>query len=143
MYYEKWQHLDPTGSQFIKYDQLSDFIDRLEPPLRIAKPNYFVIVAMDLPICNHERIHCVDLLDGLTKYYLGTMSTNKIDEESDVPISIKKDRPQDYHPLTTTLRRQREQYLSRLVLTKFRENAKRRAFYKSEMESLIILKRTD
>ncbi|CAF4638153.1 unnamed protein product, partial [Rotaria sp. Silwood2] len=42
MYYEKWQRFDPLGSQFIRYDQLSDFVDDLESPLRIPKPNYLV-----------------------------------------------------------------------------------------------------
>ncbi|CAF5016853.1 unnamed protein product, partial [Rotaria sp. Silwood1] len=73
MYYEKWQRLDPSGSQFMRYDQLSDFVDNLEPPLRVPKPNQLVLVAMDLPICEHDRMHCVDILDGLTKYFLGTL----------------------------------------------------------------------
>ncbi|CAF3995487.1 unnamed protein product [Rotaria sordida] len=75
MYYEKWQRFDPSGSQFIKYDQLSDFVDDLEPPLRISKPNHLILVRMNLPICEYDRMHCVDILDGLTKYFLGTLDT--------------------------------------------------------------------
>ena len=88
MYYEKWQHFDPSGSQFIRHDQLSGFMNSLEPPLRIPKPNRLLLVVMDLPICEHDRMHCVDILDGLTKYSLGTHNA---------PTDIKKDRPKDYH----------------------------------------------
>jgi len=122
MYYEKWQRLDPSGSQFIQYDQLSDFVDGLEPPLRIPKPNHLLLVAMDLPICEDDRMHCVDILDGLTKYFLGTLDAPAADSGTDAPIDIKKDRPKDYHPITTTLQRQRENYLSRIGLKGFRAN---------------------
>jgi hypothetical protein len=123
MYYEKWQHVDPSGSQFIRYDQLSDFVDGLEPPLRIPKPNKLLLITMDLPICEDDRMHCVDILDGLTKYFLGTLDTPST--EVDAPIDIKKDRPKDYHPITTTVQRQRELYLSRMGLKAFRINVER------------------
>ena len=95
MYYEKWQLLDPSGAQFIRYDQLSDFVDQLEPPLRIPKPNHLLLVAMDLPICEDDRMHCVDILDGLTKYFLGTLDISALSAGADVGIDIKKDRPKD------------------------------------------------
>ena len=125
MYYEKWQHLDPSGSQFIRYDQLSDFVDGLEPPLRIPKPNQLLLVIMDLPICDHDRMHCVDILDGLTKNFLGTLDAPVASNAVDAPIDIKKDRPKDYHPIATTLQRQRELYLSRLGMKAFRTNVER------------------
>jgi hypothetical protein len=125
MYYEKWQLLDPSGSQFIRYDQLSDFVDQLEPPLRIPKPNQLILVAMDLPICDNDRMHCVDILDGLTKYFLGTLDVSALGTGTDAPIDIKKDRPKDYHPITTTLQRQRDNYLFRMGLRGFRANIER------------------
>jgi hypothetical protein len=125
MYYEKWQCLDPSGSQFIRYNQLSDFVDNLELPLRIPKPNQLLLVAMNLPICENDRIHCVDILDGLTKYFLGTLEAPVGSTEGDAPIVIKKDRPKDYHPVATTVQRQRELYLSRLGLKGFRTNIER------------------
>lgn len=48
-YYELF--LDPDGTQYIRYDQLSDFLDILEPPLQIHKPNKYKIISMDIPIC--------------------------------------------------------------------------------------------
>jgi hypothetical protein len=125
MYYEKWQRLDPSGSQFIRYDQLSDFVDDLEPPLRIPKPNQLLFVAMDLPICEDDRLHCVDILDGLTKYFLGTLDASATNAGTDTSMDIKKDRPKDYHPITTTVQRQRENYLGRLGLKGFRANVER------------------
>ena len=35
MFYEIWQQFDPNGTQYIKYGQLSDFLDFLESPLQI------------------------------------------------------------------------------------------------------------
>jgi hypothetical protein len=125
MYYEKWQRLDPSGSQFIRYDQLSDFVDTLEAPLRIPKPNQLLLIAMDLPICEDDRMHCVDILDGLTKHFLGTNDVPAADAGTDAPIDIKKDRPKDYHPITTTLQRQRENYLTRIGFKSFRANVER------------------
>ncbi|CAF3571749.1 unnamed protein product [Rotaria sp. Silwood1] len=137
MYYEKWQHLDPSGSQFIRYDQLSDFVDGLEPPLRIPKPNHLALVAMDLPICEHDRMHCVDILDGLTKYFLGTLHASVASTEADAPIDIKKDRPKDYHPITTTVQRHRELYLSRIGLKGFRTNVERRQNERQNQKSIL------
>lgn len=119
MYYEKWQRLDPSGSQFIHHDQLSDFVDGLEPPLRIPKPNHLLLVAMDLPICEGDRMHCVDILDGLTKYFLGTLDMMSTSNEPDSALEIRKDRPKDYHPISSTVQRQRETYLHRIGLKGF------------------------
>jgi hypothetical protein len=122
MYYEKWQRLDPSGSQFIRYDQLPDFVDGLEAPLRIPKPNHLLLVAMDITICEDDRIHCVDILDGLTKHFLGTLDVPAAGSGTDAQNDIKKDRPKDYHPISTTVQRQRENYLSRIALKGFRAN---------------------
>lgn len=51
MYYEVWAQFDPDGTQYVRYDQLSDFLDVLEPPLQMHKPNKFKIISMDIPIC--------------------------------------------------------------------------------------------
>lgn len=126
MYYEKWQSVDPSGSQFIRYDQLSDFVGYLEPPLRIPKPNHLILVGMNLPICEGDRIHCVDILDGLTKYFLCTFETSVPVTENDAPMDAKKDRPKDYCPITTTAQRQRELYLGRRGFRAFRNNVERR-----------------
>lgn len=66
MYYEIWQQFDPNGTQYIKYGQLSDFLDVLESPLQIHKPNKYKIISMDIPICKvkfnrYLRVHRSDI----------------------------------------------------------------------------------
>ena len=39
MFYEVWENYDPKATHYISYKQLPDFVDTLEPPLRVAKPN--------------------------------------------------------------------------------------------------------
>ena len=41
---------DPHATQFITFNQMSDFIGSLDPPLGIPKPNSLAIVSFDLPI---------------------------------------------------------------------------------------------
>lgn len=49
------------------YSMLSDFLDALEEPLQIPKPNKYKIVSMDIPICKNDMCYCVEILDALTK----------------------------------------------------------------------------
>ncbi|CAF0790592.1 unnamed protein product [Brachionus calyciflorus] len=115
MYYEVWQKFDPKGTEFIIYDNLFNFVDELEPPLRIAKPNRLKLISMNLTICEKNLIHCVDILDALTKNFLGTT------EDIVIPLEIvKKDRPNGYKPMTTTLKLQRENYCAKTVTEAFK-----------------------
>ncbi|CAF2134529.1 unnamed protein product, partial [Rotaria magnacalcarata] len=137
MYYEKWQRFDPLGSQFIQYDQLSNFVDSLKPPLRIQKPNHSLLVAMNIPICEQDRVHYIDILDGLIKSFFSTCDISISSSEFHAPIDIKKDRPKDYRPITTTLRRQRELHLCRIGLKAFRTNVERRRHERKNRESML------
>lgn len=83
MYYEIWQNFDPDGTQYIRYDQLSDFLDVLEPPLQIHKPNKYKIVSMDIPICKGDLMFCVDILDALTKDFFARKG-NPIEETGEL-----------------------------------------------------------
>lgn len=69
MYYEIWQKFDPDGTQYLPYEKLSDFVDALEDPLRIAKPNNLALVVLDITIYKGNRCYCVDILDALTKFF--------------------------------------------------------------------------
>lgn len=69
MYYEIWQKFDPDGTQYLPYSKLSDFVDALEDPLRIAKPNELALVVLDINIYQGDQCYCVDILDALTKYF--------------------------------------------------------------------------
>ncbi|CAF4261373.1 unnamed protein product, partial [Rotaria sordida] len=71
------------------------------------------------------------------KYFLGTLHVPITSTEADAPIDIKKDRPKDYHPITTTVQRQREIYLSRIGLKGFRNNVERRRNERKNQELML------
>ena len=102
MYYEIWQQFDPNGTQYIKYGQLSDFLDVLESPLQIHKPNKYKIISMDIPICKvkssryllrftapilpsrqGDLCYCVDVLDALTKDFFARKG-NPVEETAEL-----------------------------------------------------------
>ena len=118
-YYEKWEKYDPEASQYIRLDQLSDFVDDLEEPLRLPKPNLFRLAALDILICTDDRLHCVDILDALTKLFLGTSSDGDIGE-------VKPSGPDrvNYEPISSTMKRQREMYCARIIQARWRAVAK-------------------
>ena len=92
-FYETWQEFDPNGTQYIKCEHLSEFLDVLEPPLQIRAPNKYKIISMDVPIVTftdprsgevHENsIFCADLLDIITQDFFARKSnSNSLMEES-------------------------------------------------------------
>lgn len=76
-FYQTWEEFDPKATQFIDYSELSDFIDRLEGPLRVKKPNYWWLAITDIPIKDQNRCHCLDIMTALIS---NTMSENGMDE---------------------------------------------------------------
>ncbi|GFO41330.1 sodium channel protein [Plakobranchus ocellatus] len=114
MYYEKWEKYDPKATKYIPLDQLSDFVDYLEDPLRLPKPNHFILVKLDIPICEGDRCYCRDILDALTKNFLGTSET------ADVPIKESDKETEEYKPISSTLRRQKEHYAARIIQKAYR-----------------------
>ncbi len=76
LFYEIWQEFDPDGTQYMPYKSLSEFLDVLDPPLQIPKPNKFKIIHMDIPIVRYTNaegevkenmVFCADILDALTQ----------------------------------------------------------------------------
>ncbi|XP_018330937.1 sodium channel protein para isoform X3 [Agrilus planipennis] len=126
MYYEIWQNFDPEGTQYIRYDQLSDFLDVLEPPLQIHKPNKYKIVSMDIPICKGDMMYCVDILDALTKDFFARKG-NPIDEAGEITEVQQKPVTPGYEPVSSTLWRQREEYSARLIQNAWRKYKQRRS----------------
>ena len=123
MFYEIWQQFDPNGTQYIKYGQLSDFLDVLESPLQIHKPNKYKIISMDIPICRGDFCYCVDVLDALTKDFFARKG-NPVEETAELgEVTAQADRP-GYDPISSTLWRQREEYCARMIQTVWRRNYK-------------------
>lgn len=76
-------------------------------------------------------VHCSDILDALTKNFLGTNETI----EKAVPLEdLKKGKPHNYEPIGTTLQLQQQQYSALKITRGFRNyliNVKQR---KEELE---------
>ncbi|XP_068683417.1 sodium channel protein 1 brain-like [Montipora foliosa] len=69
-YYLKWASFVSNGKQFIPLDQLSDFVDGLDKPFRLPKPNESRLRQLDIPIRAGQLIHCFDLLKALVRSIL-------------------------------------------------------------------------
>ncbi|XP_033734214.1 sodium channel protein type 4 subunit alpha A-like isoform X1 [Pecten maximus] len=121
MYYEKWEKFDPDATQFIALEKLSDFVDYLEEPLRLPKPNHFLLVKLDIAICEGDTCFCRDILDALTKNFLGTSDTGDIPADAGGPKENV-----EYKPISSTLMRQKEHYAARLIQKAYRAYRRRR-----------------
>ena len=100
LFYEIWQEFDPKGTQYMKYDQLSEFLDCLEYPLQVAKPNKYKIIKMDIPIVTftnpntgevkEDCIYCADVLDILTQEFFSKNSEAPVVEENNQHVEDVK-----------------------------------------------------
>ena len=68
MYYAKWALYDPKATEYIHFDQLSNFVDELNPPLRVPKSGSGGVETMDISLRSGDRVHCLDLLHALVKH---------------------------------------------------------------------------
>ncbi|XP_044855135.1 sodium channel protein type 4 subunit alpha-like [Mauremys mutica] len=121
MFYETWEKFDPDATQFIAYSVMSDFVDTLQEPLKIAKPNKIKLITMDLPMVVGDKIHCLDILFALTKEVLG--DSGEMDglkatmEEKFMAANPSK---VSYEPITTTLKRKHEEVCAIKIQRAFR-----------------------
>ncbi len=75
------------------------------------------LISMNLVICKGNMVHCSDILDALTKNFLGTNETI----EQAVPLEdLKKGKPHNYEPIGTTLQLQHQQYSALKITRGFR-----------------------
>uniref|UniRef100_A0A8C8SWL3 Sodium channel protein n=1 Tax=Pelusios castaneus TaxID=367368 RepID=A0A8C8SWL3_9SAUR len=128
MFYETWEKFDPDATQFIAYSVLSDFVDTLQEPLKIAKPNKIKLITMDLPMVVGDKIHCLDILFALTKEVLG--DSGEMDglkatmEEKFMAANPSK---VSYEPITTTLKRKHEEVCAIKIQRAFRRHLLKRS----------------
>ncbi|KFP89920.1 Sodium channel protein type 2 subunit alpha, partial [Apaloderma vittatum] len=128
MFYETWEKFDPDATQFIAYSTLSDFVDTLQEPLKIPKPNKIKLITMDLPMVAGDKIHCLDILFALTKEVLG--DSGEMDalkatmEEKFMAANPSK---VSYEPITTTLKRKHEEVCATRIQRAFRRYLLRRS----------------
>ncbi|XP_063081208.1 sodium channel protein type 11 subunit alpha isoform X1 [Cavia porcellus] len=122
IFYEVWEKFDPKATQFIHYSALSDFADALPEPLRVAKPNKFQFLVMDLPMVSGDRLHCMDILFAFTTRVLGESSgldTMKamMEEKFMEANPFKK----LYEPIVTTTKRKAEEKGAAVIQKAFRK----------------------
>eukprot|EP00094_Tigriopus_californicus_P000958 TCALIF_00927-PA protein Name:"Similar to para Sodium channel protein para (Drosophila melanogaster)" AED:0.11 eAED:0.11 QI:164/0.70/0.5/1/1/1/18/32/1532 len=134
LFYEVWREFDPEGTQYMPFKNLSEFLDVLEPPLQIRKPNKFKIVQMDIPIVRfinpetgqtrEDCVFCADILDILTQDFFARKG-NKIEESphvEHVKVTTFADRP-GYERVSSSVWKQRESYCASLIQRSFKYHA--------------------
>lgn len=89
MFYVVWERYDPLATQFIKYEQLQDFVADLEEPLGIEKPNEIALVSFNIPIVEGDKLHCLDILMALVKHVLGKIEHTEETEQLQTQIELK------------------------------------------------------
>jgi len=135
MFYVVWESYDPHATQYIKLENISDFIAALEAPLGIPKPNGMALVAFNLPIVEGDRIHCLDVLMALVKRVLhntedDTPSMTQEHKEANEKLKqqiadkYKAAFPQRQHVkvLTTTMQRKKEDVAAKTLQRAWRKH---------------------
>ncbi|XP_045691912.1 sodium channel protein type 9 subunit alpha [Phyllostomus hastatus] len=123
MFYKVWEKFDPDATQFIEYRKLSDFAAALDPPLLLAKPNKVQLIAMDLPMVNGDRIHCLDILFAFTKRVLGEGGEmDSLRSQMEERFMSANPSKVSYEPITTTLKRKQEDVSATVIQRAYRRH---------------------
>ncbi|XP_066265874.1 sodium channel protein type 4 subunit alpha B-like [Branchiostoma lanceolatum] len=120
MFYSVWERYDPDATEYIQYERLSNFVNELEPPLQIKKPNTITLAYLNIPIMQGERIYSKHLLKALTKFVLGTVGKEDDDDEEDVPGSEEEHKMKEI-PISSTLMKRREEVAARVFQRWYRK----------------------
>uniref|UniRef100_A0A3Q1GYU6 Sodium channel protein n=1 Tax=Acanthochromis polyacanthus TaxID=80966 RepID=A0A3Q1GYU6_9TELE len=127
MFNETWEKFDADGTQFIEYSRLSDFCDALQEPLRVAKPNRFRLIEMDLPLVIGDRIHCLDVLLAVTQMVLGdTVEMAAMRESIEATFILNNPTSDSFAPITTTVRHKEEQRAAVVIQRAYRNHLLKR-----------------
>lgn len=109
MFNETWEKFDIEGSHYIEFSRLSDFCDALQEPLKVAKPNRFRLIEMDLPLVTGDRIHCLDVLLAVTQMVLGdTVEMAAMRESILTKFELSNPKKDTFAPIATTVRHKEE-----------------------------------
>nr|Q28371.1 RecName: Full=Sodium channel protein type 4 subunit alpha; AltName: Full=Sodium channel protein skeletal muscle subunit alpha; AltName: Full=Sodium channel protein type IV subunit alpha; AltName: Full=Voltage-gated sodium channel subunit alpha Nav1.4 [Equus caballus]AAA67366.1 skeletal muscle sodium channel alpha-subunit [Equus caballus] len=128
IFFEKWEKFGPDATQFIDYSRLSDFVDTLQEPLRIAKPNKIKLITLDLPMVPGDKIHCLDILFALTKEVLGDSGEmDALKETMEEKFMAANPSKVSYEPITTTLKRKQEEVCAIKIQRAYRRHLLQRS----------------
>ena len=67
-----WNEWGAKATEYMPLDSLSEFVDTLEEPA----PNHLKLFSLDIAMYEDDSVNCVDVLDALTKNFLGTTVEN-------------------------------------------------------------------
>nr|AUY61922.1 sodium channel Nav1-epsilon [Lethenteron camtschaticum] len=122
MFYDIWGKFDPNATQFISFTELPNFIDSLDEPLRVPKPNQLAVAVMDLPIVEGDRIHCLEVLFALTKRVLGQgEGLEGLREQMEERFIAANPEQVNLEPVTTTLQRQQQEMAALKIQKAYRK----------------------
>jgi len=133
MYYEVWERFDEKASQYIPLAVVPEFLAALEEPLRLAPPNFYKMVALDIPICEGDRVHCVDILDALAKNFLSAGSS----VTADIGDARRARGRKNYKPISSMIRRQREIYCVHVIQRAWTRYVERKRAAEAAAESQV------
>ncbi|XP_014771226.1 sodium channel protein 1 brain [Octopus bimaculoides] len=144
MFYGVWEQYDPLATQFIKHDQLSDFIQDLDPPLKVKKPNNVAIATFDLPIVKGGHIHCLDILLALVKFALGgnleeTEAFKRVRTQMEAKFDKIFPTREKSEIRTSTLQMRREEMAARILQRAWRRRKIMQSFPSPEMIRYYII----
>ncbi|VVC43878.1 Voltage gated sodium channel, alpha subunit,Voltage-dependent L-type calcium channel, IQ- [Cinara cedri] len=130
MFYIRWSKYDPHATQFIAFNQISDFIASLDPPLGIPKPNIVALVSFNLPIARGNKIHCLDILHALVKHVLGhveeTDEFKKLQDQMDVKFKKQFPTRKELEIVSSTRLWKRQDKAARLIQRTYRNFRRRK-----------------
>ncbi|KAB5555312.1 hypothetical protein PHYPO_G00032260 [Pangasianodon hypophthalmus] len=130
MFNETWERFDTECTQFLDYDRVFDFVDALQEPLRIHKPNRITLVNMDLPVVIGDKIHCLDIMLAVTQQVLGdTTEMAAMRESMEAKFKMNNPSPASFEPIITTLRRKEEERAAILIQRSYRKHLLKRAIH--------------
>ncbi|XP_055533096.1 sodium channel protein 60E isoform X2 [Wyeomyia smithii] len=125
MFYIRWSKYDPHAGQFIHFNQLSDFIASLDPPLGIPKPNTVALVSFNLPISKGNKIHCLDILHALVKHVLGhveeTDNFKQLQDQMDQKFKKQFPTRKELEIVSSTRIWKRQEKAAKTIQTSWRE----------------------
>ena len=76
-FYAIWGKFDPKATQFVHIDEMPNLLHALPKPFKVPKPNEIKIAALQLPVMEGGKVHCLDVLYALTKRIMGEIEVRK------------------------------------------------------------------
>ncbi|VDL11782.1 unnamed protein product [Hymenolepis diminuta] len=143
-FYEVWELYDTHALGFIELKYLEEFVEKIGPPLGIPRPNRIRLACLSVQICSHDRIFCMDLLDALTRNFLGRLTTEHPEtlvEQVEIGINstsatqeggidrtnfVAKAAKEPVVPISNTYERQRKRMAAYKILYFWRRHGRRK-----------------